>query len=77
MSVVKLCELRPGQRGAVHAMNLTGGMRRRLRDIGLIEGTAVECLGVSPGGDPRAFLIRGTAIALRAADSAGIEVSVL
>ncbi len=74
MSMMRLHELRPGQRAAVRAMDLTGSMRRRLRDIGLIEGTAVTCLGVSPGGDPKAFLIRGTVIALRAADSRKIRV---
>jgi len=58
----------------VRAMSLTGGMRRRLRDIGLVEGTQLECLGVSPGGDPKAYLVRGAVIALRSADSGKIIV---
>ena len=37
----------------------TGNMRRRLQDIGLIEGTDVECLQKSPAGDPVAYYIRG------------------
>ena len=49
-------------------------MRRRLLDIGLIPGTRVECIGKSPGGDPKAFLIRGAVIAIRAEDADGIAV---
>ena len=50
------------------------GMRRRLLDLGLVENTAVECLGRSPGGDPAAYLIRGAVIALRDSDSRDILV---
>lgn len=53
-------------------METTGPMRRRLLDIGLVEDTAVECLGRSPGGDPAAYLIRGAVIAIRREDSAGV-----
>ena len=52
----------------------TGSMRRRLQDIGLIEGTKVKCLQKSPAGDPIAYLIRGAVIALRKEDSSGILV---
>lgn len=66
---LRLSDLRPGQRGTVRALHSTGAMRRRLLDIGLIENTAVECLGRSPGGDSAAFLIRGAVIAIRDQDS--------
>ena len=52
----------------------SGSMRRRLLDIGLIEGTDVECLQRSPAGDPVAYLIRGAVIALRAEDASHILV---
>ncbi len=73
----KLClgDIAPGQRATVLGLTSTGSMRRRLLDIGLVENTAVECVGRSPGGDPSAYLIRGAVIALRAADCAGILVS--
>ena len=51
-------------------------MRRRLQDIGLIEGTQVKCVLKSPGGDPIAYQIRGAVIALRNEDSANIMVSI-
>ena len=62
--------------GGVAAALLTeGGMRRRMQDIGLIEGTEVECVQKSPAGDPVAYRIRGALIALRAEDSARVLVT--
>lgn len=69
-----LSSLRPGQRAAVQALSASGPMRRRLQDIGLIQGTVVECLGASPLGDPAAYLIRGAVIALRGQDAAGVLI---
>lgn len=50
-------------------------MRRRLLDLGLAEHTEVMCLGQSPLGDPKAYLIRGAVIAIRAIDSRKILIS--
>ena len=69
-----LSDISPGQRASVVALNSTGSMRRRLLDIGLIDGTEVECVGRSPGGDPAAFLIRGAVIAIRDTDCRDIIV---
>lgn len=55
----------------------SGNMRRRLLDIGLIEGTDVKCLQKSPAGDPVAYLIRGAVIALRSEDSQNILVETM
>lgn len=68
--------LNPGDKGIVKALQVTGSMRRRLLDIGLIENTPVECLGRSPAGDPTAFLIRGAVIAIRSEDCAKIMLSI-
>ena len=69
-----LSELAPGRSARVVALHTTGGMRRRLQDIGLVENTCVRCLGRSPGGDPSAYLIRGAVIAIRAADCRDILI---
>jgi len=42
-----------------------GVERRRLLDLGIVPGTAVTAEVRSPGGDPTAYRIRGTLIALR------------
>ena len=53
-----LTALREGERARVAALLTEGGMRRRMQDIGLIEGTEVECVQKSPAGDPVAYRIR-------------------
>lgn len=69
-----LNQVRPGERARVQTLETAGSMRRRLLDIGLVEGTEVECVGRSPGGDPAAYLIRGAVIAIRDTDAAGVRV---
>lgn len=69
-----LNELREGQTARVASLLSAGSMRRRLQDIGLIEGTEVECIQKSPAGDPVAYFIRGAVIALRSEDSGKILV---
>lgn len=69
-----LNQLKYGEKAVIYNLNNKGNIRRRLLDIGLIAGTTVECVGVSPSGDPKAFLIRGAVIAIRNADSRLIEV---
>ncbi|HBT65204.1 MAG TPA: ferrous iron transport protein A, partial [Ruminococcaceae bacterium] len=70
-----LSDLKNGQIAKVRKLLTTGSMRRRLQDIGLIEGTEVECVQKSPSGDPIAYLIRGAVIALRSEDSSKVLVS--
>lgn len=70
----QLCDLNCGQSAVVSALSAEGSIRRRLMDMGLIEGTRVECIGKSPLGDPTAYMIRGAVVALRRKDAATIAV---
>lgn len=45
------------------------GMKRRLLDLGFYEGTPIKRILESPKGDPIAYKVRGTTIALRNSDS--------
>ena len=67
-----LTRLEPGHSARISGLNACGEMRRRLQDIGFIPGTAVTCLQRSPLGDPTAYRIRGTVIALRREDAKNI-----
>ncbi|MDR2938979.1 MAG: ferrous iron transport protein A [Clostridiales bacterium] len=69
-----LADLAQGGVATVSALISSGGIRRRLQDIGLIPGTKVECIQKSPLGDPSAYLIRGAVIALRSEDSSNILI---
>ncbi len=72
--IVCLDEIAPGERGVVCELKNDIGMRRRLREIGLVEESEVECLGRSPAKDPAAYLIRGAVIAIRKKDAHGVLV---
>ena len=56
------------------ARELSGGMRRRVQDLGLVPGTRVTCVRRALSGDPIAYRIRGAVVALRKCDAAQIEV---
>ena len=69
-----LCDILPGERAVVGRLDTVGSMRRRLLDIGLTEDTTVECVGKSPCGDPKAYLIRGAVIAIRSEDGGTVAL---
>lgn len=48
--------------------------KQRLLDLGLVKGTKIYVLRKSFGGDPTAYLIRDTCIALRKEEADKIEV---
>ncbi len=62
-------------KGVIKSLNNTGTIRRRLLDLGLVKGTIIVPVLVSPSKGLRAFLVRGTLIALRDEDSSNIKVS--
>ena len=59
----------------VKKINCDGNIRRRLLDLGIIENTPIKAVLKSPSGDPRAYEIRGTLIAMRKEDACFIEIS--
>ena len=74
MSSVSLNTLNVGEQARVDSLDFHASNRRRFQDIGLIDGTEVECLRKAACGDPVAYLIRGAVIALRNEDAAKIFV---
>lgn len=73
--MLKLCDLNIDESAEVIKLTNQGAMRRRLQDIGLIEGTKVKCVLKSPLGDPKAYEIRGAVIAIREEDAGKIYVN--
>ncbi len=63
-----------GRKFVVKRLDITGPMRRRLMDLGLIDGTRVTPLYESIFKNPRAYYIRGAVIALRKNDTDLITV---
>ncbi len=71
-----LASLQPGQRGKVTSImrGIRGMQRRRLMDLGIIPGTIITAEMRSAGGDPTAYTIRGTTIALRNKQAEQIQI---
>ena len=67
-------ELELGEIGIVNKIVGEEAIKRRLLDLGLIEGTDIKPVLVSPSGDPRAFEFRGSLIAIREEDAENIKL---
>ncbi len=62
-----LTDLQPGEEGEIIALSTAchGIQRRRLMDLGILPGSVIRPELVSFSGDPTAYRVRGTLIALR------------
>lgn len=76
-NIIPLCLLPLGKKAIVKSLISNGDHRRRMLDLGLISNTVVEALQKSPAGDPVAYQIRGTVIALRSEEASRILVEII
>ena len=63
-----------GEKVRILDLQCEGAYRRRLLDLGLIPGTEVRAVMMSPLGSPMAYEIRDSIIALRLEDASKIIV---
>ncbi|WP_226659073.1 FeoA family protein [Pseudalkalibacillus hwajinpoensis] len=66
---MNLYEGNKGDRIRIKEVAIEGVMRRRLLDLGFVPGAIVDVLKKSPLGDPIAFRVSHTTIALRKEES--------
>ncbi|MCO1600653.1 MULTISPECIES: FeoA family protein [Desulfosporosinus] len=69
-----LSDLSLGSDCQIVSLELSGLLRRRILDLGIVPGTLIRCIRRGPSGDPTAYMVRGTLIALRSEDAAQIFV---
>jgi ferrous iron transport protein A len=69
---ISLHQANAGSRIRIESLGLEGVMRRRLLDLGFVPGAIVEVVRKSPLGDPIAFRVSQTTIALRIEESSKI-----
>lgn len=69
-----LADLTVGSSGKIASVELEGLLRRRVMDLGVLPGTKIQCVRKSPAGDPIAYRVRDTTIALRSDDAGRITV---
>jgi len=75
MNTIHLNALPLNETGKVQNINCNSSIKRRFLDLGIVKGTKITPVLKSPSGDPTAFFIRGSTIAIRAEDAELIEVS--
>lgn len=70
-----LDQLPQGQSACVDALKFTGAKRGRMLDLGFIPGGIVTAVQESPFGDPVAYQVLDTVIALRKSDARRIIIT--
>ena len=74
MDLVTLDQIHLGDKAIIHNVMSDDRIRRRLLDIGLVDGTCVECVLEDTHRSFIAYLIRGAVIAIRVEDLRNIMV---
>ena len=74
MKIENLNQLPLNKSRKINKIECDEGIKRRLLDMGLVKGTEITPILISPSGDPRAFLVRGTIIAIRKDDAKNIKI---
>ncbi len=69
MSSKTLNTLNVGESGFVKSLITPEELRRRFRDLGLVDGIKVKCTGQSTHKDISSYLIKGAVIAIRKEDA--------
>lgn len=82
MNTIPLCKLPKGKTGLIQGISCPPGkigekraLIQRLLDLGFCQNTPVSCVNTGMFHNPRAYLIRGSVIALRNQDARMIQVA--
>ena len=74
---MKLSNLKISDKCIVKSVRSSDNIKRRLLDIGLTPGTMVEVVLENPGWNLKAYMIRGSLIAIRNSDSKDVLVDII
>lgn len=67
--LARLSDAQQGERFRITTLKIEGTMKRRLLDLGFVPGSEITVLQKSPLGDPTAYRVSHTTIALRKEES--------
>ena len=74
MQVTTLKELRPGEQGIIESIAGTSAIKRRIKDMGVTNGSLIEVIRVAPMGDPIEVKVKDYHLSLRKEEAADIIV---
>ena len=66
--------MKPGEKGKIFLMGLSGKVARRIMEMGLVKGAEVEIERFAPLGDPIWLIVKGYSLSLRKREARLIEV---
>jgi len=75
-TIVNLRKLRVDQTGVIKSVAAQGELGRRIRDMGLVPGTAITVVGRAPLKDPVALRLKGFTLTLRNSEADHITVEI-
>ncbi|NBD35138.1 MAG: hypothetical protein GVY30_03965 [Chloroflexi bacterium] len=70
----RLSDLAPGESGTVRKVEGDKSIRRRMMDMGLVNGAEVQVKRIAPFGDPIEFIVRGYSLSLRKSEARAIHI---
>lgn len=76
MPTVSIRNMQVNQAGTIARIRVGGELGRRIRDMGLVPGTAIKIQGRAPLYDPVALRVKGFTLTLRNNEADFIEVEV-
>ena len=76
MNKIMMRKMKDNQSGIISAVKVGGELGRRIRDMGLVPGTAIKVRGRAPLYDPVALRVMGFTLTLRNNEADHIEVEV-
>jgi len=77
MARLNMRQMRKGQTGVIRTVKARGELGRRIRDMGLVPGTAIKIQGRAPLKDPVALRVMGFTLSLRNNEADYIDVEVI
>ena len=76
MATINVRNMQVNQEGTITRVKVGGELGRRLRDMGLVPGTAIKIQGRAPLYDPVALRVKGFTLTLRNNEADLIDVEV-
>lgn len=73
---MNLAKMKPGESARIAKIGVTGPLKRRLMDMGVLVGEEVKVEKVAPLGDPIEVTIKNYKLSLRKKEAEGIAVEV-
>ena len=69
-----LNSLKINEKAEIQDIYCAENIKRRMLDLGIVKGTPIKAILKSPSGNPKAYEVRGSVIAIRSEDAENIRI---